>query len=365
MRSFLHSSPLFIYLLYLYKTSMGGYNYRMIKKGIYLLLSTLLGVIFTFPFTTHAQVNIEPSDIFFRITPEIPEPGQTVKVTAGSYVFTIDELYIEWDENGAIKLAGFGEKSFQFNAGKIGETKVVTATIRNNQGGDIIFKKQIVSKPSGLDILWQATDSYTPPFYKGKALPTTEGIVKIIALPTFQVGTQIISPKNVIYAWKRNFENIGQASGYGKNVLSIKQSYLVDQEQISVVANEPSGGSTAQGSLLIKPFEPKIVFYKKDPLLGIDFNNGINSGTTLSTNDTTLVAVPYFVTPRNILDPDLDYSWKLNDSLISTPVIKNQIVLRGTDEAGVATLELVIESAKKLFLTVKNSIDLSLQENGA
>jgi hypothetical protein len=113
----------------------------MIKKGIYLLLSTLLGVVFVLPFTSHAQVNIEPSDIFFRITPEVPEPGQTVKVTAGSYVFTIDELYIEWDENGSIKLAGFGEKSFQFNAGKIGETKVVTATIRNNQGGDIIFKK--------------------------------------------------------------------------------------------------------------------------------------------------------------------------------------------------------------------------------
>ncbi len=310
-----------------------------------------------------AQVTIEPSDIFVQINPEVPEPGQSVKVTMGSYVFSLDELYVEWQENGVTKLVGFGEKIFKFNAGKIGETKVVSVLVRNTKEGDIIYKKQIVSKPSGLDIIWQATDSYTPPFYKGKALPSTEGIVKIIALPTFQVGTKIVSPKDVIYNWKRNYNLVAQASGYGKNVISIKQSYLTDEERISVVANEPSEGGTANGSLLIKPFDPKIIFYKKDPLLGIDFSTGINTETSLSTNDTTLVAIPYFISPLNILDSDLQYTWKLNDSEINTPTIKNQLVLRGTQDPGVATLELVIESAKKLFLTVKKEISLDLQNS--
>lgn len=334
----------------------------MAKQVAFILTSMILffGVAFVVTPHTSAQVNIEPSDIFLEINPEVPEPGQTVRVKMGSYVFSIDELYTEWQENGVTKLAGFGEKTFQFGAGKIGETKVITLIVKNEPTGNVIYKKQIVSKPSGLDILWQASDSYTPPFYKGKALPTSEGIVKIIALPTFQVGTQSISPKNVIYNWKRNFEPVTQASGYGKNVISIKQSYLQDEETISVVANEPTEGGTAKGSLLVKPFDPKIIFYKKDPLLGIDFHNGINSSTSLSTDDTTLVAIPYFMSPKNILDPDLSYTWKLNDSEISTPAIKNQIVLRGTQDPGVATLDLAIESAKKLFLSVKNQISLNL-----
>ncbi len=300
----------------------------MMKKSLMFLISGIIlcSVAFLTVSSTQAQVNIEPSDIFLRITPEVPEPGQSVKISMGSYVFSIDELYMEWQENNVTKLTGFGEKNFQFNAGAVGETKVVTVIIRNEKDGNVIYRKQIVSKPSGLDILWQATDSYTPPFYKGKALPSTESIVKIIALPTFQTGTQIVSPKNVIYNWKRNFEPVTAASGYGKNIISIKQSYLTDQERISVVANEPTEGGTAQASLLVKPFDPKIVFYRKDPLLGIDFHNGIDKEMQLSTDDTTLVAMPYFVSPKNILDPDLSYVWKLNDTEISTPAIKNQIV---------------------------------------
>jgi hypothetical protein len=332
----------------------------MFKKC--LLFSLLLFCIWFFAHTpvSLAQTPIESGDLFFEIAPEIPEPGQLVKVRLGSYVFSVDELYVEWIEDGQVKLSGNGEKNFKFTAGAIGETKLVTLIVKDKPGGSILFRKNIVSKPSGLDILWQAVDSYTPPFYKGKALPTSEGVVKIIALPTFQVGTKNVLPKDVIYSWKRNYNPIVQASGYGRNSISIKQSFLVDEEKISVVANEPNEGGTAQASLLIKPYTPKIVFYAKDPLMGIDFHNGVDEATRLGENDVTVVAIPYFVSPKNILDPDLLYTWKLNDSLITTPNIKNQIILRGASTGGAATLELNIESAKKLFLTVKNKILLEL-----
>lgn len=331
----------------------------MFKKVLVLLLILLF--CFSTRVVSYAQTNIEPDDLFFTINPEDPEPGQTVYVALNSYVFSVDELYIEWLENNTIKLAGIGQKKFQFKAGNIGETKLVTLTVRQEQGGDVIFRKNIVSKPAGLDILWQAVDSYTPPFYKGKALPPNEGIVKIIALPDFQVGTKTVAPKDVIYNWKRNFQLVNQASGYGRNTISIKQSFLVDEEKINVTANEPKEGATAKGALTIKPYNPKIVFYKKDPLFGVDFNNGITTETTLSKSDTTILAIPYFVSPRNVLDTDLEYTWKLNSKEISTPRIKNQIVLRGSSEPGVASLELTIESAKKLFLTVKKQLTLNLQ----
>lgn len=197
----------------------------MFKK----VLVSLIVLIFCFSISTisHAQTAIEPDDLFFTINPEDPEPGQLVRVALNSYVFSVDELYIEWLENSKIKLAGLGQKNFQFSAGNVGETKLITLTVREKPGGDVIFRKNIVSKPAGLDILWQAIHSYTPPFYKGKALPTNEGIVKIIALPDFQVGTKTVTPKNVIYNWKRNFQPVTQASGYGRSSISIKQSFLL------------------------------------------------------------------------------------------------------------------------------------------
>ena len=310
---------------------------------------------------TSAQT-IEADDVVFEVTPEIPSPGELVRIQLTSYSFDINTYFIEWVEGTEIKLSGYGKRDYEFLAGKVGETKTVTLVIRAQEGSTPLYKKQFVSKPSGLDILWQAVDTYTPPFYKGKALPSTESIVKIIALPTFQTSKKTVLAKDATYSWQRNFKNIGNASGYGKNIKSIKKSYLDDQETIQVTATEPTEGSVAKGSVLIKTYPSKIIFYKKDPLFGVDFSKGINTETTISKNDTTLLAIPYFLSPKNILDNDLVYTWSLNGSEISTPTIKNQIVLRGTDTIGTAKLDLSIESIDKLFLSVKKTLNLNLQE---
>lgn len=308
----------------------------------------------------HAQV-IEASDIVFETTPEIPRPGEPVTIQITSYSVNINTYFMEWSESNEIKLSGYGQKEFQFLAGTIGETKTITLTIKNKEGGNTVYTKKFVSKPSGVDVLWQTVDTYTPPFYRGKALPSTESIVKIIALPNFQTTKKTIAPKDAVYTWKRNFQTIGGASGYGKNIFSFKKSYLQDEDTIQVTASEPIEGSVATQNLLIKTYQPKIMFYKKDPLFGINFSQGISTDTTLYQNDTTLVAIPYFLSPKNILDTDLTYTWSLNGSDIGTPAIKNQIVLRGTDATGTAKLNLSIESLDKLFLSVKKTLTLNLQ----
>lgn len=331
----------------------------MIRKAIFFMICLVLSV---YTYTgVYAQV-IEPDDIIIDVIPEIPEPGEIVTINLTSYSFDINTYFIEWIEGNEIKLSGYGKRDYQFLAGKIGETKTVKLVIRPQEGGSVVYTKQFVSKPSGLDILWQTADTYTPPFYRGKALPSTESIVKIIALPTFQTTKKTVTAKDAVYSWKRNFETMSGASGYGKNIFSIKKSYLTDEETIQVTASEPTEGSVATGDVLIKTYPAKIIFYKKDPLFGIDFTRAITTETTLGKTDTTLLAIPYFLSPKNILDNDLTYTWSLNGSEIGTPAIKNQIVLRGSDTAGTAKLDLLIESLDKLFLSVKKTINLNLQE---
>ena len=38
-------------------------------------------------------------------------------------------------------------------------------------------------------LLWQANDSYVPPFYKGKALPGADTKIKIVAMPEIRSGS--------------------------------------------------------------------------------------------------------------------------------------------------------------------------------
>jgi hypothetical protein len=315
-------------------------------------------------FIVKAQEMIDGNDIFVEIIPETPKPDEVVKVTIKSYLYKVDELYIDWYENNQLKLSGYGKKNFQFDSGNIKDVKIIQINIKKDENDkNYIYKKTIVSKPSEMDLLWQVIDSYVPPFYKGKSLPTTESIVKIVSIPNFTIGSKNISEKNAIYEWKREYEKIGQASGYGKNTFLIKKSFMVDEDNIQVTATEPIEGTTATKSINIKTYTPKIIFYKKDPLLGINFGDAIVDNTNLSNNDTTLIAAPYFITPKNILNDDLNYTWSLNGSEINTPIIKNQLVLRGSDNNGTATLNLIIESAEKLFLTVKKSINITLSPN--
>lgn len=331
----------------------------MKKKVILVVIILFTSIIFSNKI--NAQFTLENDDISVETTPDIPGPNETVQAVLVSYSVSLDTLYIEWYENETLTLAGFGEKNYIFDSGQVGQTKIITIKVKSEEKGSVLFTKSIVSKPAQIDILWQAVDSYTPPFYKGKALPSTEGIIKIVALPNFQVGLKTVSPKNVVYEWKRNYETISSASGYGKNTLMIKQSYLNDEEKIGVTATETTQGAVAKTLLTFKPYNPKIVFYKKDPLQGILFSNGIINTVNVGKNDTTLIASPYFISSLDPNDDDLEYTWSLNKNKIGTPETKNQIILRGTDQQGQATLGLVIESSSKLFLKITKEIGLILE----
>ena len=57
--------------------------------------------------------------------------------------------------------------TFTFTAGSLGKTQKVTVNGVENDGTSIT--QSISVMPASIDLIWQA-HSYTPPFYKGKAL---------------------------------------------------------------------------------------------------------------------------------------------------------------------------------------------------
>jgi len=188
--------------------------YKIISKTI-----LLLGLIF--PAVSFAGV------VDINLSPEIPEPNQTISAELSGTLVDLDSSDIYWYLDKEIQKHGIGEKSFSFTAGDVDEKKDLEAIVIIPDGRRIDLQRTI--EPTNIDLLWEA-NTYTPPFYRGKALPTYKSSIKVLALP---------SGKNIntkfIYNWSiDSLNNIAGSSGYNQKTFTTFGSYAGYSRKINV-----------------------------------------------------------------------------------------------------------------------------------
>src|ERR1035437_8597866 len=189
----------------------------------------ILGIVL--PFKANA---VSQSSILVNVAPENPTPNENVSITLSSYASNLDSVLISWSVDGKTVLSGIGKKSFSLNAPAAGGETNVVASISLPDGA---IDTRIIIRPAVMILLWQANDSYVPPFYRGKALPTPDSEIKVVAMPEIKSGSSLVDPTNMTYAWKQDYNNMQDASGYGKNSFSYVNDYLESSSNISVVAS--------------------------------------------------------------------------------------------------------------------------------
>jgi hypothetical protein len=173
------------------------------------------------------------TSIIVDMVPNNPAPYENVNINLNSYSYNLDSVLISWSVDGKNVSSGIGKKSFSTTAPRAGgETKVV-ATIYLPDGAT---ETNITIKPSVMELLWQANDSYVPPFYRGKALPTPSSEVKVVAMPEIRTSAGLADSNNMTYAWKEDYTNNVDGSGYGKNFFLYTNDYLQDSNNILVTA---------------------------------------------------------------------------------------------------------------------------------
>ncbi|KKQ28022.1 MAG: hypothetical protein US41_C0011G0015, partial [Parcubacteria group bacterium GW2011_GWB1_37_13] len=171
------------------------------------------------------------SGILVNVVPSNPAPRENTNITLKSYENNLDSVLIIWSVDGKKVSSGIGKKSFSVNAPDAGSETTVVATISLPEGA---IETKIIVKPVVMVLLWQANDSYVPPFYKGKALPAPDSEVKVVAMP--EVKSNIL-PQNMTYYWKKDYTNNVDGSGYGKNFFLYTNDYLENSNNISVTAS--------------------------------------------------------------------------------------------------------------------------------
>src|SRR3989344_1802002 len=299
---------------------------------------------------------VSPSAISVSVAPPNPAPYENVTVTLSSYAANLGTVNISWLVNGKSALSGIGKSSFQVTAGAAGSEIRIIAKIFLPDGE---IDKNIIIRPAELVLLFEATDSYRPPFYKGRALPTEGSEIKVVAMPEIKIGSSLASPKTLSYEWKKNYENSPGDSGYGRNFLIHSNDYLDASSNISVVASTLDGKYSSGGNINIGSWEPQIAFYKKDSELGTLWERAMPNPYRIS-GEEIVVAAPYFISPRDIRRPELVFRWFINNLMLPPKIIeRNTIPLRVERGAsGTSKLRLAIENTDKIFESTSREINI-------
>jgi hypothetical protein len=318
-----------------------------------LLIFEFIILITILPFCAYAA---SPTSILVDVIPENPAPKESVSISLNSYANNLNSVPISWTVNGARVSSGVGMKTFSLIAPNSGEESRVVATISLPDGS---IDKVITIRPTVMALLWQANDSYVPPFYKGKAMPTADSEVKVVAMPEIRSGSVAVSPKNMVYAWKKDYTNDANAGGYGKYFYTYVNDYLEDSNNVSVVASTIDQKYSSQASLDIRTYQPKILFYKNDPVLGTLWENALQNGHRVEDAE-ILEAAPYFISPEDLRIPSLTWDWSINDLYVAVDGIRKNLfpVKVPVGTSGTSRIKLEIGNKYKVFESVAGGISV-------
>lgn len=177
------------------------------------------------------------------------------------------------------------------------------------------FSQDLLGSNVSINIEWQAIDSYTPTFYKGKALPGEESYIKALALLDINSGSGKINTDSLYYAWKYNDYYVYKASGTGMKTIYFTLDKLQQVNTLELDIYTDSSQSTLLGKKIIQiqPIQSLPMLYKKNDNNIITYANAINKkyqDFKVNSGDSfSIVAEPYFFSVKNTMDPVLSYSW--------------------------------------------------------
>jgi hypothetical protein len=215
--------------------------------------------------------------------------------------------------------------------------------------------------PSELDLLVDS-DSYVPPFYRGRALPSAGTTLHLQAIAHFKDKSGAMVPDTAItYTWKRNGSNVA-SSGLGKSTAVLPAPVLFGSDTISLIA-QTSGGQTAQTSITIGSQEPILLLYEDHPLFGIMYERALPSRTTIADSEMTFAATAYFAQIVGPNDPRLTYSWMVNRSAIKTnPTDPSEITINADNSTGIARIDLSLSHSTNIFMDAQGSWGITFQK---
>lgn len=249
--------------------------------------------------------------LLFDITPKNPGSLTDVTLKISSYDIDIKSSSIKWYLNNKIEKEGVGINSFSFRTGNEGKNNSIRVVAENN--GKVI-ERTITINPASVDILFQA-DTYIPPSYKGKALPSPQSGVEIFATTNFITEKGIrIEGKDLVYEWTVNGKTVN--NGKVPSKIKIIAPTLLYKNIVHVKVSTKDGSISAEKAINLASETTQLLFYQENSIEGTNYSKALDGLVKTNTKEIGLRVEPYFFSLPSSAEPELEFYWKLNDKNI-------------------------------------------------
>ncbi len=287
--------------------------------------------------------------ITLQISPENPEPHEMVHLTIQSYAIDLNRSDITWRANDTVIAQGAGIKEATFTTGDAGEetTIVVTAIDPDEEVGRVVAS--VI--PTEVDLLWDS-DSYVPPFFKGRTPAGTGANVHLYAAARFPTLKGVfVSDSDIIYTWSQNGTILGSKSGRGRSSITIPGPALFGADSVKVDAETVDKTMRGSATAQIPAADTHLVLYENHPLFGILFHRAIIGDVNTKEKEQKVTVVPYFAHITSPSDPSLSYDWHVNDTRIAPdPHNPETLTIAANNYNGPASIALTLSSASDILM---------------
>jgi hypothetical protein len=311
--------------------------------------ATILAALFiALPVYAQFDAGVFGTNISIALSPQYPAPLQSVHLTVNAAGIDLAGSTIVWRAGGNVIAQGIGKNSADIIAGPLGSETSIGVAVIASDGSQ--YGAQATIAPTQLDLLG-GSDSYTPPFYLGRALPSAGTNLILQALPHFKRSNgALIADSDITYTWKQDGQVLGSISGRGRSAAVIPIVHLYGGNTITVDAQSSDGTRSGETTVNVPLSNPVLDLYEDHPLYGVLYSAALRPSTHIPESEMAFAAIPYFAEARAINDPQLAYDWSVNDTRISPSAGSPQeITINADNSSGQAALSLEVTHATNYY----------------
>jgi hypothetical protein len=294
-------------------------------------------------------INLRPSTQFY-------EPNSQVEIEVVSRLINLNNKQITWSVNGDVVEDGFGVKSITVPTGTLTDPTTVSFVADLPEEGRVTRK--LTLQPVEVDLVWEADQSYTPPFFQGKSLNPGWGNISVTAIPHIYKSDGTKYPEgDLVYRWEYNGVVYGDDSGRGQNSITVNTTPR--NNRLSVEIEAPNGEIVARDFVNIPRSDPQIKFYRQLSNRGTVLSKSLEDSVELDRRDETrITAQPYYYLSESSRGGNLNYNWMINGEQANQN-LKDSIVLGEGNQNDSYNLSLeVTDSSNLLFPATQENLQV-------
>ncbi len=295
-------------------------------------------ILFFFIFVSFASA--ETPGLMLVTDPLTPEPNSVVTVSLNDYSLNTVGSSVSWYVDAKEKVASKNARSIEVTTGNPGKKTTVRVVLSRPDAPSLSTTLTIV--PSKVDIILEAS-TYVPHFYAGRALPTRDSMMRVIAV--VNNGSNLVQ-NNLVYKWTIDSSALFGGASKGKNVLDLAMPHY-DDVVLGVEVFASTGERIGEGSVLLKAVEPELHFYEFSPLRGL-YEREVQSPFQLLSEETTIYGEPYFIDAK-MNEADAVFTWSLNNQRVDhDSSVPNALTLRHVGGGGDSLVGLRVVTTKAI-----------------